>query len=167
MTLTFKVLIGVTLILVAAFSVVTSTGASADPQIVHVSLTDTQMRLSQFVVAADRPVRFEVTNEGTLAHSLSVRPMTAPISDTGNELVIGARTMQIINQTLPAGIYRVYCSFFDHADRGMQSAIAAETTSRTMYPFPMTGLVSILGLVLGCAYIIGDSLGLRLIRRNK
>lgn len=167
MTLTFKVLTGVAMILIAAFSVVTSTGASTDPQIIHVSLTDTQMRISQFVVTADRPVRFEVANEGTVAHSLSVLPMTAPVSDPRNSLVIGAHTIQVINQTLPAGIYRIYCNFFDHADKGMQSAIAAETTSRTVYPFPMTGLVSILGLALGCAYIIGDSLGLRLIRRIK
>ena len=164
MTLTFKVLIGVTIILIAAFTAVTSTGASEDPQLIHVNLTDNQLRVSQFVVAAGRPVKFEIANEGARPHRVLIRPMTDAIVSAGDEPVIGAHTVRTIEQTLPPGIYRVYCGLIDHADRGMVSAIAAETTPHTGYLIPINGFISLLVFVLGCVFIIGDSLGFRLIR---
>lgn len=164
MTLTLKVLIGVAIILVALFAVAGRTQASAEPQTVHIQLTDSQVHVSQFVVAADRPIRFEVSNEGTIAHHLVIQPMAASVPSAGNEPVVGAHTTQTIEERLTPGIYRISCDLFDHAVRGLESAIAVEATPHNAFPISNAGLVSLVGFVLGCVYIIGDSLGFRLIR---
>ena len=165
MTLTLKVLIGLAITLIAVFAVAGSTYASQEPQTVRVDLTDNQVRVSQFVVAAARPIKFEIANEGTIPHHLVVRPMSAEAAIVGDEPVIGARTTRTIERKLAAGVYRVYCDLANHSERGMVSAIAVETTPHSVFPIPLNGLVSLLIFVLGCVYIIGDSMGFRLIRR--
>ena len=164
MTLTLKALIGAVITLIAVFAIVGGTQASEEPQTVHIQLTDSQVHMSQFVVTAGRPVKFEVANEGSIAHHLVIRPMSAPLVTAGNEPVVGAHTTRTIEQKLAPGIYRISCDLFDHAARGMESAIAAETVSHTAFPIPINGLISLLVFVLGCVYIIGDSLGIRLTR---
>jgi hypothetical protein len=59
----------------------------------------------------------------------------------------------------------VYCDLLNHSERGMVSAIAVETTPHSAFPIPINGLIASLIFVIGCVYIIGDSIGLRLIRR--
>lgn len=165
MTLTLKVLIGIVIILIAALTAVTGTRASEEPQLVHINLTDNQLRVSQFVVAAGRPVKFEVANEGLIPHRLVIRPMADSNSSAGDEPVIGAHTVWTIEQTLSPGIYRIYCELMNHAEKGMVSAIAAENTPRAAYAFPTNGFISLLVFILGCVYIIGDGLGFRLTRQ--
>lgn len=167
MTLTLKVLIGVAIILVVLFSVAGSTQASAEPQTVHIQITDSQVHLTQFVVAADRPIKFEISNEGTIAHHLIIRPMSASVPRAGDEPVVGAHTTRTIEEKLAPGIYRISCDLYDHAVRGLESAIAVESTPHNAFPISNSGLVSLVGFVLGCVYIIGDSLGIRLIRSGK
>ena len=91
--------------------------------------------------------------------------MSAANESTADEPVIGARTTRTIERKLAAGVYRVYCDLLNHSERGMVSAIAVETTPHSAFPIPLNGLVSLLIFVLGCTYIIGDSMGFRLIRR--
>jgi plastocyanin len=152
--------------LIAAFAAVGSTYASQEPQTVHIDLTDSQVHVSQFVVAAGRPIKFEIANGGTIPHHLVVRPLSAGNASGGDEPVIGAHTTRTIDQALAPGIYRVSCDLFDHAERGMVSAIAVETTPHSAFPIPVNGLVSLLIFVAGCVYIIGDTLGFRLIQKG-
>ncbi len=166
MTRTFKILIAVTVVAFLVFAFAANTRASVEPQVVRATLDDFNMDLSQFTVAPGKPVTFVVTNEGTLSHQLQVQPFFgASASDVVQGPVIAPGTSRTVQFTLSPGVYRVSCALWDHADRGMVTALAAEATPQKSFPVQMDIIVPLLAFVLGSAYIIGDSLGLRLVRQ--
>ncbi|MBI5304487.1 MAG: cupredoxin domain-containing protein [Chloroflexi bacterium] len=163
-----KVLIAVTVMLLLVFVVAGNTGASAEPQIVQVTLKDYQINLSQFVVAPGKAVTLVITNAGELPHKLIVQSYeSADKANVAASPVIGSHTSQPVQFTLEPGVYRIECEQTDHAKRGMVNVIAAQTTPQKSFPLQMDFLILILGLVMGSAYIIADSLGLRLTAKQE
>jgi uncharacterized cupredoxin-like copper-binding protein len=165
MTRTLQVVIAVVVVLLLVFAFSANTQASVEPQIVRVTLTDYQVALSQFTVTSGKVVEFMVENRGALTHHLIVRPFIG--SQAANEadaLAIAPGTTRTFQQTLAPGVYRVECVGWDHAERGMVNALAAETPSPRALPNRMDIVIPLLMLVLGSAYILGDSMGLRLVR---
>jgi hypothetical protein len=166
MTRTFKILIVGLGVLFLVFALSANTQASVEPQTVRVTLTDYHVALSQFVVTPGKPVDFVVDNQGALTHHLVVRPyIDSQPANFADALTIGSGTVQTFRQTVAPGVYRVECVAWDHAERGMLNAIAAETPASRSFPIRMDMLVSLSTLALGCAWIIGSSLGLRLWRK--
>lgn len=165
MSRTLKVLIAVVVMLVLVFAVAGNTSASVEPQIVRVTLTDYQITLSQFVVSPGRTVTLVVTNDGDMAHKLTVRPYANPSANLDAVIenqVIGSHTGQTVQFKLEPGIYRIECGLVDHAGRGMVNAIAAQSFPQKSLPLQMEFIIPVLSLVVGSAYIILDSLGFRL-----
>lgn len=166
MTRTFKALIAVTVVVFLAFAVAGNTRASADPQIVRVTLKDYQVELSQFVVTPGKTIQFLVANDGSLAHRFSVQPYVgASAANLEDAPVIAPGTTRTVQHTFSPGVYRVACAAWDHAERGMVNALVAETTRERAFPLRMDLVIPVLALVLGSTYILGDSLGLRLVQR--
>jgi plastocyanin len=166
MTRTFQVLIAVGVVLVLVFALSANTQASMEPQTVRVTLTDYHVDLSQFTVTPGKSVEFMVENRGALTHQLIVRPYTdSQPAKVADALTIAPSTTRTFQQTLAPGIYRVECVGWDHAERGMLNAIAAETPVPRALPIRMDIVVPLFALALGSAWIIGDSLGLRLVRQ--
>ena len=165
MTRTGQVLIAFLMVLALVFVLSANTQASVEPQTVRVTLTDFHVALSQFTVTPGKPVDFVVDNQSALAHHLVVRPYDdSQPADIAEAVTIGSGTQRSFRQTLEPGVYRVECLAWDHAERGMLNAIAAETPASRTFPIRMDMLVSLSALVLGCVWIIGSSLGLRLWR---
>lgn len=165
MTRTFKILLGVAVVVFLTFLVVGSTRASTEPQVVHVTLTDSGIALSQRVVAQDRAVSFVVTNMGSLAHQFAVVSYEGTASmAAAAQAVIAPATTWTINRTFAAGVYRVECLNPDHVNRGLATPLAAQALPQAVFPVPMDSVIPILALALGAAYLVGDSLGVRLIR---
>jgi uncharacterized cupredoxin-like copper-binding protein len=162
MTRTFKVLIGVVVVVFLVFVFAGSTGAAAEPQMVRVTLSDYQIQLSQFVVAPGKSVTLVLNNTGESPHQVEIAPWAGNASKTVVSPMLGARTTQVIQVTLDPGVYRIACVQTNHAEQGMVSALAANAPAPVSLPLPMDFVIPILGLVLGSALIIGDSLGLRL-----
>ena len=162
MTRTFKVLIGVVVVVFLVFVFAGSTGAAAEPQVVRVTLSDYQIQLSQFVVAPGKAVTLVLANNSETPHQLEIAPWAGNASKTVASPIIGAHTTQTLQLTLDAGIYRIACVQTNHAEQGMVTALAANTPAPVSLPLQMDFVIPILGLVLGSALIIGDSLGLRL-----
>lgn len=166
MTRTFQVLIAVVVVLVLVFALSANTQASVEPQTVHVTLTDYHVDLSQFTVTPGKSVEFMVENQGALTHQLVIRPYAnSQTASVAGALTIAAGTTRSFQQTLTPGVYRVECVGWDHAERGMVNAIAAEMPPQRALPIRMDILVPLFALVLGSVWIIGDSLGLRLVRQ--
>ncbi len=166
MTRTLQVLIAVGVVAFLVFALSANTQASVEPQIVRVSLTDYQVALSQFTVTPGKSVEFMVENRGALTHQLVVRPYTdAHAANPADALTIAPGTTRSFQQTLAPGVYRVECVGWDHAERGMVNAIAAGTPAQRSLPIRMDIVVPLFALVLGSAWIIGDSLGLRLVKQ--
>ncbi len=166
MTRTFQVLIAVVVVLVLVFALSANTQASVEPQTVRVTLTDYHVDLSQFTVAPGKSVEFMVENQGALTHQLAIRPYTdSQPATAADALTIAPGTVRTFKQTLAPGVYRVECVGWDHAERGMVTAIAAETPAARTLPIRMDIIVPLFALVVGSVWIIGDSLGLRLVRQ--
>lgn len=165
MTRTLKVLIAVTVVLFLAFAVAGNTRASEDLQIVRVTLKDYRVEMSQFVVTPGKTVQFLVANDGSLAHKFGVQPYVGAGAADLDAPVIAPGTTRTIQHTFTPGVYRVACAGWDHAERGMVNALAAQVTPQKALPMRMDLIVPVLALVLGSAYILGDSLGLRLTRQ--
>jgi len=165
MTRTFKVLIGVVVVVILVFVFAGSTGAAVEPQVVRVTLRDYQIELSQFVVTPGKSVTLVLNNAGDSPHQLEITPWAGgDASKMVASPVIGSHTTQSIQLTLDPGIYRIACVQTNHVDQGMVTAIAANVPRPTTIPLQMDFVIPILGLILGSAFIIGDSLGLRLTR---
>jgi|GEM_PF-2806386 hypothetical protein len=163
MTRTFKVLIAMLVVLVLIFAVAGSIGASDEPQLVRVTLKDYQVELSQFTIVPDKKVDFVIANKSAQPHQFILEPYaSAEKVNAEQALVIGPGTMWTIQRTLTPGIYRATCAIGEHAKEGMINVLAAQTEPRQSLPIQTQFGVSILALVLGCVFIIGDSLGLRL-----
>lgn len=161
----FKVLIAVTAVMAIIFIAAGTTGASVEPQMVRVTLKDYQIGISQFTVLPGKVVTLVVNNQGEMAHQLVVQPYVgANDANTIVGPVIGAHTSQAFQFTLTPGVYRVECVQTTHAEQGMVSAIAAQTPQAVSFPLDMNFVVSVLGLVLGSAFLIFDSLGFRVRR---
>ncbi len=166
MTRTFQVLIAVLVVLVLVFVLSANTQASMEPQTVHVTLTDYHVDLSQFTVTPGKAVEFMVENQGALTHQLVIRPyVDMKPADAAGALTIAPGTTRTFQQTLAPGVYRVEGIGWDHAERGMVNAIAAETPAPRTLPIRMDIIVPLFALVVGSVWIIGDSLGLRLVRQ--
>ncbi len=166
MTRTLRVLIAATVILVLVFMVAGTTRASEEPQVVRVTLKDYQIGLSQFTVAPGKAVKFILANQGELSHQVVIQPWSDASMANGIESpVIGSHTSQEVQFTLAPGVYRISCVQWDHADRGMVNVVAADTVHPMTIPVQMDFVIPLLALVLGSAYIIGDSMGLRLTRQ--
>ena len=162
MSLTLKVLIAVSVTVVLALAIGGSTGASLEPQTVRVTLTDNQITLSQLAVVSDRVVILYITNTGELTHKLVVEAYPNENNTTRIESpVIGAHTTQPVQFKLVRGLYRILCVRTDHAERGMVTSIAAQRTLQEAGALPFELTIPLLALVLGSAYIIADTLGLR------
>ena len=166
MTRTFQMLIAVVVVLVLVFALSANTQASVEPQTVRVTLTDYHVDLSQFTVTPGKSVEFMVENQGTLTHQLAIRPYTdSQTANVTDALTIAPGTTRTFQQTLAPGVYRVECVGWDHAERGMVNVIAAETPVQHALPIRMDIVIPLFALVLGSVWIIGDSLGLRLVRQ--
>jgi plastocyanin len=166
MTRTLQVVIAVVVVLFLVFALSANTQASVEPQIVRVTLTDYQVALSQFTVTPGKSVEFRVDNRGALTHHLVVRPyIDSQTANVADALAIAPGTTRTFQQTLAPGVYRVECVGWDHAERGMVNAIAAEPPAPRALSIRMDVVIPLLTLVLGSAFIIGDSMGLRLVRR--
>ena len=165
MTRTGQVLIAFVMVLVLVFVLSANTQASVEPQTVRVTLTDYHVELSQFTVTPGKPVDFIVDNQSALPHLLVVRPYDdSQPADVAEAVTIGSGTQRSFRQTLEPGVYRVECLAWDHAERGMLNAIAAQAAPSHSFPIRMDMLVSLSMLIVGCAWIIGSSLGLRVWR---
>lgn len=165
MTRTFKVLIGVVVVAFLVFVFAGSTGAAVEPQVVQVTLRDYQIELSQFVVTPGKQVTLVLNNVGESPHQLEITPWAGgDATKVVASPMLGSHTTQSIQLTLDPGIYRIACVQTNHADQGMVTALAANAPHPTTIPLQMDFLIPILGLILGSAFIIGDSLGLRLTR---
>lgn len=166
MTRTSQILIAVVVVLVLIFALSANTQASVEPQTIRVTLTDYRVDLSQFTVAPGKSIEFMVENQGALTHQLAIRPCTnSQPATAADALTIAPGTTRTFKQTLAPGIYRVECVGWDHAERGMINAIAAETPAPRALPIRMDIVIPLLALVAGSVWIIGDSLGLRLVRQ--
>ncbi|MDE3087907.1 MAG: cupredoxin domain-containing protein [Chloroflexota bacterium] len=165
MTRTLKVLIGLAVVLFFAFAFTTNTRASEEPQIVRVTLTDYQVDLSQFTATPGKTIQFLIDNHGSLSHRLVVQPYAdAQPANSPDDPVVAPGTMRTIQRTLTAGVYRVECAEWDHAERGMVNVLAVQTPTQKAMPIQVETVIPFLAFVLGSAYIIGDSLGVRLTR---
>jgi plastocyanin len=69
------------------------------------------------------PIRFELTNDGTLPHDLHVRKGD---DELGGTEAIGDGEEASESVTVPAGEYEFYCSIGDHADLGMTGKLTVE-----------------------------------------
>ena len=165
MTRTFKILISGTVLLVLVLVFVGSTQASAEPQVVRVTLTDYQVQLSQFTVVPGKTVQFLVENDGVLSHQFAVQPYAgAETTAAGDIPVLSPGASMTVRRTFGPGVYRVVCTEWDHAERGMVSVFAADKPRSPSMPLQMDLWIPLLSLVAGAAWIIGDSMGLRLTR---
>ncbi len=162
MTRTFKVLIALLVVVFLGFAFVGSTGASVEPQILRVTLKDYQINLSQFVVTPGKSVNLVIDNQGDLPHQLVIQAYNDASKNLATSPMIGSHTIQNIPLTLDAGVYRIECVQVNHAARGMVNILAADTPHPMTIPLQMDFVIPVLGLVLGSAYIIADSMGLRL-----
>ena len=167
MTRTFKVLIAIALLLFLGFAIYGNTQASTEPQTVQVTLTDYQVDLSQFVVAPGRAVKLVVLNGGTMPHQVIVQPYLAASSTDWTDVpVVSPGTSRTFLQTFNAGVYRVSCGKADHAEKGMVNVLAVNAAPKPSAPLRMDWLIPFLAFVLGSVVIIGDSMGLSLIKRK-
>jgi plastocyanin len=163
MTRTFKVLIGLGLLAFLIFGITRNTQASEQPQVVRVSVKDYQVDLSQFVVTPGRTVRFVVENNGSLPHQLTIQALSSSVTMPNmDNPVIGPGTSRTVQFSLQPGIYRVVCAVADHVEKGMVNVFAADAVRSASFPFPMDIAIPFITLLLGSAFIIGDSVGLRL-----
>lgn len=168
MTRTFKALLALALLLFLVFVIAETTPASAEPQIVHVTLRDYAVDLSQFVVTSDRAVRFVVDNQSALPHHLAMQRLSnVAASDPDDEPVIAPGTIRTLQHTFPPGVYRIACLNEDLAGKGMVNIFAAEPVRPLVPPLRMDFAIPFLALVLGSVWIIADSAGLRLIRAKE
>jgi plastocyanin len=71
----------------------------------------------------DRPVRFQLTNDGSLPHDLHVREGD---DELGGTEAIGGGEEDEASVTLAPGEYEIYCSIGDHADLGMTGKLIVE-----------------------------------------
>ncbi len=164
MTRTFKVLVALVVLLFLVFVIAGGTHASDEPQVVQVTLSDYQVQMSQFTVTPGKPVQFVVTNAGSLPHQVVVEPYLADPSAMPQDVPVIAPGMErTIQQTLAAGIYKIECLEWDHAARGMLNVFASDLPHTPSVPLHLDVLIPIAALALGAAYIIGDSMGLKLI----
>ena len=69
------------------------------------------------------PVRFELSNDGSLPHDLHVRKGD---DELGGTKAIGAGEDASASVTLAPGEYEIYCSIGDHADLGMTGKLTVE-----------------------------------------
>ncbi len=167
MSRTFKLVVIVTVALFLVILAAGTTRASEEPQIVRVLMKEYVVQASQFVVATDRPVKFVVVNADAFPHQFVLQPMSrAESAPTDDAPVIGAGTLRTIQMLLSPGIYRIECGIKDHVERGMFSAIAAETTPRVTFSLPPLTWLPLLIFVFGATYIIADSAGVRITRRS-
>lgn len=162
MTRTFKVLIALAVVVVLGLAFAGSTGASVEPQVMRVTLKDYQISLSQFVVTPGKSVNLVIDNEGDVPHQLVIQAYGDASKNVATSPMIGSHTIQNISLTLDPGVYRIECMQLDHAGRGMVNILAANPPHPVTIPLQMDFIIPVLGLVLGSAYIIASSLGLRL-----
>ncbi len=165
MTRIVKFALIVTTGLFLALSVLGVTRVPEEPQVVYVTLKDFSIQASQFVVTSERPVRFVVSNQGALPHQFIVRPLAqAKMTNVDDEPMIAPSTRRTFDTTLKPGIYSIECDSKDHLERGMVTAIASEVRWRGGFNPPAGSILPVLLLVIGAIYIIGDSMGFRLIQ---
>jgi plastocyanin len=69
------------------------------------------------------PIRFELTNDGSLPHDLHVRKGD---EELGGTEAIGDGDEASASVKLAPGDYEVYCSIGDHADLGMTGDLKVE-----------------------------------------
>jgi plastocyanin len=165
---TLRILFVLVGILISAFVIVGTTRASDEPQIIRVTMKDYHIDLSRYSFVPGKVVEFQVSNEGSTPHRFLVERYDG--ADTTNEAkapVIGTGTLQTIQQTFTPGVYRVICDRWDHAARGMIGTFIVDTPSHDTVPVPINFVVPLLGLVLGSAYLILDSLGVPMFWANK
>ncbi|MBI5031151.1 MAG: cupredoxin domain-containing protein [Chloroflexi bacterium] len=162
MTRTFKVLIALAVVVFLGLAFVGSTGASVEPQVMRVTIKDYQVSLSQFVVTPGKAVNLVINNQGDVPHQLVVQAYADASKDLVTSPMIGSHTIQSVSFTLAPGVYRIECVQVDHAARGMVNVLTANAPQPLAIPLRVDFLIPILGLVLGSAYIIASSLGLRL-----
>lgn len=165
MTRTFRAFIGICILLFLVFAIASNTQASDDPQVVRVTVTDRQVDLSQFVVTPGKTIKFVVDNQSALAHHLVFQPMSAVGSASGGEEpVIGPGTIRALSHTFAPGIYRIVCATADHSERGLVNVFAAQAGRPAVLPVQLATAIPFLALVLGAAYILADSMGVRVTR---
>ncbi len=165
MTRTFKTLIALAILLFLVLVLAETTPASAEPQTVRVTLRDYAVDLSSFVVASDKAVRFVVDNQSSLPHRLAMQSLSnVAAADSSDEPVIAPGTIRTLQRSFPPGVYRIVCLTGDHADKGMVNTFAAESAQPFAPSLPMEFAIPFLVLVVGCAWILADSAGLRLTR---
>ncbi len=162
MTRTLKVLIAMLVVVILGLAFAGSTGASVEPQVMRVTLKDYQISLSQFVVTPGKSVNLVIDNEGDMPHQLVIQAYNDASKNLVTSPMIGSHTIQTLPITLDAGVYRIECEQLDHAARGMENVLTADTPHPMTIPLQMDFVIPVLGLVLGSAYIIADSMGLRL-----
>ncbi len=164
----YQFMIALVSVFFLAFAMVGTTRASVEPQIIDVTMKDYYIELSKFTLEPGKAVEFRVTNQGTVPHRFIVEPYVgASTTNEAESTVIATGTARTIRQTFQPGIYRVTCDKWDHAARGMVNAFAVETASQKTIPWRIDFIISLLGLVLGSAYILWDSLGLTLTPKTK
>jgi plastocyanin len=69
------------------------------------------------------PIRFELSNDGSLPHDLHVRKGD---DELGGTEAIGDGQDASASVAVPPGEYQIYCSIGDHADLGMTGKLTVE-----------------------------------------
>lgn len=157
MSRTLKGLIALPVVLILVLALAGNAGAGEEPQVVRVTLKDSQIQLSQFVVVAGKTIKFIVANQGSLSHQIVIEPMFgAAAAPSDAAPIVGTNTSWEIPHTLAPGIYRIRCGIADHTEQGMVSALVAEVP-RQSAPMSMEFVIPLLTLAVGSAYIIWDS----------
>ena len=107
-------------VLISALAAVATFSSGAAAQDISVTLTEWKLRLSRDTVQAGS-VTFEVTNRGTVDHSVQV---VGPGVDKGTRQ-IRAREVATLTVTLKPGSYEIYCPLAEgsHKTAGMSKTL--------------------------------------------
>ena len=114
------------------------TGASTQAQ------QDQDVRLQEFTidppsltVATGQTVRFNVSNQGTVEHSLEAELESAGIEQVlfPDNLQPGQSDMEEVTFSQP-GTWELYCPLADHRDRGMLATVQVQDAAEAPAPQP-------------------------------
>ncbi|HBY99650.1 MAG: cupredoxin domain-containing protein [Ardenticatenaceae bacterium] len=138
---------------------------------VQISETEFSLNPAKVTVPMGQPIRFTVTNAGTVEHNLNVELPSKSIEKTlfDTNLKPGeTKTAEFTFTT--AGSWEMYCPVDAHEDKGMKGEIEVVATAGAPAQLPQTGGAasenSALWLVIATAAVLVLALGVWFRRRG-